>query len=177
MTNFFDWLENSGKVRQQLKLKRVKGFKVMNPQRLTLTVAGNHGTDGKYSDWTGTNFRLAEILINGDGRQTPRPFMYKAKVKIETNPAAKKKCSEYLKSSILKPSKSVAAEGGVWVDWDKYGKKVCDLIQEWLLDGSLNLEPLEPATKKKRNWAGYGTEPPLYATGELAKMITYVVGD
>lgn len=175
--NFFEWLETHGKVRQELKFKKIRGMDIRNPQKLTLTVAGNHHNDKKYSTWEGTNYRLAEILINGEGQQVPRPFMFKAKERIKNNAAARKKCAEFLKMSMLKPSKSLAAEGGIWINWDNYGEWVCSLIHEWLMDGTLNLEPLQPGSKKKRSWAGYGTEPPLYATGELAKMITYVVGD
>lgn len=163
------------KVQQKLNNSFNKRLKIRNPQGITLTVAGEHSANDYYSSFEGTNYALADILINGYGGQRPRPFMFLAREKLKNDPAARKRCSQFLKMSILKPSKSVAAEGGMWVNWDNYGSWVCALIHEWLMDGTLNLAPLKEETQEKRAAAGHGTEPPLYATGELAKMITYVL--
>lgn len=177
--NFFQWLRTKDNVYQDIGKKLSRKLKIQNPQGITLTVVGQHSSDGKYSTWSGDAYRLAEVLTAGIGGQTPRPFMFLAKEKIKNNAAIKKRCSEMLKESInkkLKLSKSVAAEGGVWIDWDAYGNKVVNMVHEWIADGSLLAGyPLEETTKEKKAWAGYDTNAPLYATGELAKMITYVL--
>lgn len=159
-------------VRQKLDAPINKRLKINNPKGISITVAGQHHSSDYYSSFKGSNYALADILINGYGGQLPRPFMFLAKEKLSRDASARRKCSQFLKMSILKKRKS---KNGIWVDWDSYGEWVCALIHEWIMAGSLGLADLKESTKDKRAAAGHGTEPPIYATGELAKMITYRV--
>ena len=174
---FLDWFNNSGKVYQDIGKKRSLKFKVLNPQGITLTVRGVHEGKGSYSRYSGDAYELAEWHCEGRANLPKRPFMFNAAQKIKHNSDARKKCAAFLKESIdtkIKMSASVKAEKGVWVDWDRYGKKVCDMVRVWLLEGKLGLYQLENETLKRKSRGGY-TSSPLYATGELAKCISYVL--
>lgn len=179
MVNFFDWLAFRGNVYQKHTAPLTRKFKILNPQGITLTVRGNHSRQGLYSTWDGDSYELAEVLTSGEWGQIPRPFMFLAKQKLKNDKSARKRCAEFLKMSIsrkLKFSKSVAAEmastGGVWIDWDEYGKWVCALIHSWIMDNTLNLPPLKADSQGEKSSAGFGSAP-LYATGQLAQCISY----
>lgn len=147
-----------------------------------MTPKGNHTAD-KYSKWSGSNYELAKMHDEGyegiRGSIVPsRPFMELAKLKLENDRSVRKLVAEKIKKSVdkkMKLSKSVRAEGGVWIDWSEVGKYIEHLIHSWVLEGKLGMEPLSDKTIEKKSSADCPDPAiPLYATGELAKSVSWV---
>ena len=65
--------------------------------------------------------------------------------------------------------------GGVTVDWEGLGVATAYEVQQLLTKGSLGLTPIDKHTISQRLKAGHAASPPLVASGELAKAITYTV--
>lgn len=166
--------------KKKIPLKRK--FKILNPQGITMTPKGNHKAS-KYSKWKGSNYELSKMHDDGfvglhGSIVPPRPFMELAKLKLENDPRARKLVAEKIKKSVNKKiilSKASRAEGGVWIDWSEVGEYIGHLIHTWVLEGKLGMAPLSKDTIEKKSSADCpDPEVPLYATGELAKSVSWV---
>lgn len=147
-----------------------------------MTPKGNHKAS-KYSKWSGSNYELSKMHDDGfvglHGSIVPsRPFMELAKLKLENDPRARKLVAEKIKKSVNKKiilSKASRAEGGVWIDWSEVGEYIGHLIHTWVLEARLGMAPLSKDTIEKKSSADCPDPAiPLYATGELAKSVSWV---
>lgn len=155
--------------------KRVPKIKVLNPAKVVMTVKGTHRSDGKYSKFSGDAYQLAEMMSSRTGTCPPRPFMERAKWRFAG--PDRKKAADFLKMSIdtkIHLSNSVKKEKGVWIDWNAFGEWCAAQIHSWLLDGKLGLTHLKKKTVERKERAGYGNTP-VYASGQLAEMISWTV--
>jgi hypothetical protein len=152
-------------VDQSLKNRIIK-----NPATLTITVGDYpHGKQSKYSRWEKSCYELAERMITGayNGGKA-RPFMFYAMQALKKNKQLKRTAKFYM------TSKS-GRGGGITVDWEGLGIAMTYEVQQLLTRGQLGLTPLDKRTISKREKAGHSANPPLVASGELAKAITFKV--
>ena len=152
-------------VDQALKKRVLK-----NPATLTITVGDwPHGNQSKYSRWEGSCYELAERMITGNyNGGKSRPFMFYAMLALKDSAKYKKILKFYMKSQR-------GRNGGVTVDWEGLGVATAYEVQQLLTKGSLGLTPIDKHTISQRLKAGHAASPPLVASGELAKAITYTV--
>lgn len=139
---------------------------ILNPERLVVTVDGDHAGDGLYSEFEGSSYELAELQINGafkGGR--PRPFMYDLKELIAEN------TGNYAKQIINENMMYDRHEHGWYVDWDAIAYELENVCIARLIDTALAQQPpVTTETQYKKNYAGYGTKT-LYASGQLVESI------
>ena len=89
---------------------------VLNPERLVITVDGDHSGDGEYSKFSGDSFELADMQIKGAYRGgQPRTFMYDLYEIIAEN------TDGYAKQIVNENMQYDRSLHGWWVDWDAIG--------------------------------------------------------
>lgn len=139
---------------------------VLNPERLVITVDGDHSGDGEYSKFSGDSFELADMQIKGDYRGgQPRTFMYDLHEIIAENTGG------YAKQIVNENMQYDRSLHGWWVDWDAIGYELENVCIPRLIDTVLAQQPpVKTETQYKKNYAGYGTQT-LYATGQLVECI------
>lgn len=116
----------------------------------------------KYSKYTGDAYRLAEIHTYGL-HGPKRPFLTRIREEMKKGEYADR-LKEKVRTSTDKKT--------LVTDWDKVGKWVVGRAKTMMKNGRLNLVPLKKETLDKKKRYGYG-KAPLYASGELAKCITW----
>lgn len=150
--------------------KDLKKRILKNPAQLEIAVGDYpHHKASKYSRYTGSCNRLAEMMITGAYKGgVPRPFMFKAMELL-------KKDREYKKSIKYYMDVTRGKNGGVTVDWDGIGINTVFKVRQLLTQGKLGLFPIAKDSLRKRTKAGHNAEPPLVASGQLADAITYKI--
>ena len=140
--------------------------RILNPERVVVTVDGDHGGVDKYVRFSGDSYELAKIqTVGGYKGGTERPFMYNLYEKIDENRG------NYAKEIINENMWYDRHERGWYVEWDGFCyelENVC--IQKLMPEVSAELPPVTAETQQKKYKYNYG-DMTLYASGQLVECI------
>lgn len=139
---------------------------VLNPEELYVSVGGWHSSYDRYVKFNGSNHELAEIQITGAYGGPARPFMWSLKDKIDRNKG------HYSRQIFNENIMYDRHQRGWIVDWDAICYELENIcIQNLMPEVSAEMPPINSKSQKKKNKYGYGGEPTLYASGQLAESI------
>ena len=144
--------------------------RVLNPERIVVTVDGGHSRYDRYVKFSGDSYELAELQITESYGGPSRPFMYELKSLIEENH------SNYARQIFNENIMYDRHQRGWIVDWDA----VCFELEEVCIPAlmpvvSARMPPINAQSAKKKRKYGYGGEPTLYASGQLVESIVAMI--